>query len=74
MYWILIALATNSYMGTYTTERDCQNAIRERLIAEIIPASMQRAYPEMRKSASAVVDKTIQFQSEYQCLPKGVDK
>ena len=74
MHWILIALATNSYMGSYATEKDCDNAIRERLAADVVPVPMQRANPELRKQALAIVAKTQQFQTDYQCLPKEVDK
>lgn len=71
--WVMLAVVGNLYMGSYTTEVACRNAIRERLAADVIPVSVQRSDPALRAKALEIVAKTQQYQNDYICLPKSVD-
>jgi hypothetical protein len=73
MEWILLALATNSYMGTYFTEHDCKAAIYQKRVIDMITAPML-ADPIIRQRAEQLVAQTQQYQTEYACMPRGVDK
>ena len=73
MEWILLALATNSYMGTYFTEYDCKAAIYQKRVVDMISPAMQ-ADPIIRQRAEVLVAQTQQYQTDYICMPKGVDK
>ena len=72
--YIMMSVMSNVYLGTYWDLAACENAIRERLVAQIAPVSLQRADPALRARAEAVVAKTIQYQNDYICVPKEVDK
>lgn len=73
MEWILLAIATNSYMGTYHTKLDCEVAIHQKLVIDMISPAMQ-GDPIIRQRAEQIVAKTQQYQTDYICMPKGVDK
>ena len=71
--WILLALATNTQMGTYLTELDCRVAIQHRLTIDMISPAMM-GDPILRQRAEEIVAKTQQYQTSYACMPQGVDK
>jgi hypothetical protein len=71
--WILLALATNTQMGTYLTELDCKVAIQHRLVIDMISPPML-GDPIIRQRAEEIVAKTQQYQTSYACMPQGVDK
>jgi hypothetical protein len=71
--WVMLAVAGSAYLGSYTTEGACRNAVRERLAADVMPLSVQRSDPALRAKALEIVAKTQQYQNDYICLPKSVD-
>jgi len=71
--WILIAIASNSYMGSYLTEYDCKAAIYQKRVIDMISPPML-ADPIIRQRAEQLVAETQQFQTDYVCMPKVVDK
>lgn len=71
--WILLALATNSYMGYYPTEYDCKAAIYQRRVIDMISPAMM-GDPIIRQRAEQIVAQTQQYQTEYACMPNVVDK
>ena len=73
MEWILLALATNTQMGTYLTKLDCEVAIHHRLVIDMITPAMQ-GDPIIRQRAEQIVAQTQQYQTDYICMPKKVDK
>jgi hypothetical protein len=73
MEWILLAIATNSYMGTYHTKLDCDVAIYQKRVIDMISVPML-GDPIIRQRAEQLVAQTQQYQTDYICMPKGVDK
>ena len=71
--WIMLAIATNSYMGSYPTEHDCRAAIYQKRIIDMISAPMM-ADPIIRQRAEQIVAETQQYQNDYICMPRVVDK
>jgi hypothetical protein len=71
--YVMLSVMSNIYLGTYWDEASCRNAIREKLIAQVVPPSLQ-VNPEYRKRGEAIVAQTIQYQNDYICVPKEVDK
>lgn len=71
--WILLALATNTQMGTYLTELDCKVAIQHRLVIDMISPPML-GDPIIRQRAEQIVAETQQYQTSYACMPQVVDK
>jgi len=71
--WILLALTTNTQMGTYLTELDCKVAIQHRLVIDMISPAMM-GDPIIRQRAEQIVAETQQYQTSYACMPQGVDK
>ena len=71
--WILLALTTNTQMGTYLTELDCKVAIQHRLTIDMITPAMM-GDPILRQRAEQIVAQTQQYQTSYACMPQGVDK
>ena len=73
MHWILIALATNTSLGTYWTELDCKVAVQQRLVVDMISPAMQ-GDPVIRQRAEQIVAETQRYQTSYICMPQVVDK
>ncbi len=71
--WVLLALATNTQMATYLTELDCKVAIQHRLVIDMITPAML-GDPIIRQRAEQIVAQTQQYQTDYACMPVGVDK
>lgn len=67
MSWILLLVAVGQvpvYLGTYNSSEACAAAIREIHRAQYNPASINT--PQL----NALMDRLIELQREYRCLPK----
>ena len=72
MNWVLIALATNSFMGSYATEADCQGAIRDRILADMMPPAILRQMDEeTKKQVRSLALGITGIQTEYICTKRG---
>ena len=71
--YIMMAVMSNVYLGTYWDLPSCQNAIRERMVAQMAPPQVL-ADPKNRAQVLAVVDRMLPIQNDYICVPKEVDK
>jgi hypothetical protein len=68
--YILLAIATQAYLGSYGSLDSCNNAIRERMIAEIAPPGVIAAQPSIKPQVEAIVAKLQPYQNDYQCVKK----
>ena len=72
MNWVLIALATNSFMGSYASEADCQSAIRDRILADFMPPGIYKQMDdEAKKQVRTLALGLTGVQNEYICTKRG---
>ena len=71
MKFILLALAINppAYMGSYDTQKSCENAIRSIFATQLIVPNLQYSQQQMAV-INRVVDSQLQYQQEYRCVAK----
>jgi hypothetical protein len=71
MKFILLALAINppAYMGTYNTQKSCENAIRSIYATPFFVPSLtySQQYIDV---VNRVIDTQLQYQQEYRCVAK----
>ena len=71
MKFILLALAINppAYMGTYDTQKSCENAIRTIYATQLIVPNLQYSQQQLAV-INSVIDTQLQYQQEYRCVAK----
>ena len=71
MKYILLALAFNppTYMGTYDTQKSCENAIRSIFATPLIVPNLHYSQQKMAV-IDRVIDTQLQFQQQYRCVAK----
>jgi hypothetical protein len=71
MKFILLALAINppAYMGSYDTQKSCENAIRTIYATQLIVPNLQYSQQQM-SVINRVIDMHLQIQQEYRCVAK----
>lgn len=71
MKFILLALAINppAYMGTYDTQKSCENAIRSIYATQLIVPNLQYSQQQL-DVINRVIDTQLQYQQEYRCVAK----
>jgi len=71
MKFILLALAINppAYMGTYNTQKSCENAIRSIYATPLIVPNLTYSQQQM-DVINRVIDTQLQYQQEYRCIAK----
>jgi hypothetical protein len=71
MKFILLALAINppAYMGTYDTQKSCENAIRSIYATPLIVPNLKYSQQQM-DAINRVIDTQLQYQQEYRCVAK----
>ena len=71
MKFILLALAINppTYMGSYDTQKSCENAIRTIYATQLIVPNLQYSQQQMAV-INRVIDTQLQYQQEYRCVAK----
>ena len=71
MKFILLALAINppAYMGTYNTQKSCENAIRSIYATPLIVPNLTYSQQQM-DAINRVIDTQLQYQQEYRCVAK----
>jgi hypothetical protein len=71
MKFILLALAINppAYMGTYNTQKSCENAIRSIYATPLIVPNLTYSQQQM-DAINRVIDTQLQYQQEYRCVVK----
>lgn len=71
MKFILLALAINppAYMGSYDTQKSCENAIRSIYATPLIVPNLQYLQQQM-SVINNVIDTQLQYQQEYRCVAK----
>jgi hypothetical protein len=71
MKFILLALAINppAYMGTYDTQKSCENAIRSIHATPLIVPNLTYSQQQL-DTINRVIDTQLQYQQEYRCVAK----
>ena len=71
MKFILLALAINppAYMGTYDTQKSCENAIRSIYATPLIVPNLTYSQQQM-DAINRVIGAQLQYQQEYRCVAK----
>ena len=71
MKFILLAIAINppTYMGTYDSQKSCENAIRSIYVTQLIVPNLQYSQQQM-SVINSVIDTQLQFQQDYRCVAK----
>jgi len=71
MKFILLAIAINppAYMGSYDTQKSCENAIRTIYATQLIVPNLQYSQQQMAV-INRVIDMHLQIQQEYRCVAK----
>jgi hypothetical protein len=70
MNYILLVIATNTYLGTYASLEACQTAIRDQLSARILaPAVLKSLSKEDQQVFEKhILDPLYKIQTDYQCV------
>lgn len=70
--FVLIAVATGAFMGTYADKPSCDAALKEILVAQTIPWVYKQQDPAGAFKAEQLVDKYLTWQNDYRCVPQKV--
>ena len=56
-------------MGTYDSQKSCENAIRSIYVTQLIVPNLQYSQQQM-SVINSVIDTQLQFQQDYRCVAK----
>lgn len=73
--FILLAVATGNYLGTFADLDSCRAGLKDMLVTQTMPWVYQQQDPAGKFKAEQLVEGYMKWQNDYVCVPqKKVDK